>query len=479
MIKRIFSLALVMATAAAFIPYVVAGELEDAKPEVSFYAMQRMRYESMNNYFDANDNINDRLDFWTSRTLVGMKTMLARDVWSKVELQHVGSFGNQTPQRSDVYSFAGPVFQNWDRNQTFNGAKQNEVELYRAEVGMDKIGGSNFSVALGRQEYTVGNNLIFGNEPFYNGTVFDGLTGSYQFKSWKLTGIYFVTQERQDVASSNPAFGNFNPVPGNEDQKVGGFDGYLTLNDGENDNWGDIQPYIYYFKDGNRDFSLHLEETVYGAWWGRHAKTVEKVKANPMNWGIEIAVEDGSELKNPGTNATDSFTGWIAEGNFGWNFLSHDRIIHRPEVGFIMTPGDDNLTNSDGIGWSEKFGDIHCRFGCADFFEASPSNFFAGITATWVGYTIMTNPGRHMGYVKYWDFKPTEDMIKTSTTGPKTHVYDYGTELDLGYSYGYTANVKLFATVAQFMPDRGVTGSASAPQDTIERIYGGLWLKFH
>ena len=83
MTRRILYSALSLALAIAFVPSAVAGDLESADPDTKFYAAQRTRYESGNNYFDGDDDNNDRYNFWATRTVIGMKTMLARDVWSK------------------------------------------------------------------------------------------------------------------------------------------------------------------------------------------------------------------------------------------------------------------------------------------------------------------------------------------------------------------------------------------------------------
>lgn len=476
MTRRILASALTLATMAALLPSIFAGQLEDAEPEINFYAMQRTRYESFNNYLDADDDDHDRLDFWATRTLVGMKTMLARDVWSQVEIQHIGTLGNQFPERSLTTSFGIPILQNVDPNLGLYVDQENNIQLYRAIVGMNDIGGSGLGLALGRQEFTVGGNLVFGNEPFYNGTVFDGLTGWYKWTPLTLRGSYFITQERSDPATRQ--FGN---TAGNEDQRVWGFDATIPLGDGEGNNWGDVAGYVFMMDDGQRDPAAKLEETVYGAQWGRDAYTVDAVKANPMTWSIEIAIQDGEELTNPGDpndGDTDDFSGWIAEGFFGWNFLSHDRIIHRPAVGFITVAGDDDLTDEDFTGFSPWFGDAHCRIGCTDFFTVGFNGFDAGITATWAGYTIMTNPGRHKAFVKYWQFVPTEDSVRVSSgSGGTVDIEDYGTEIDVGYSYGYSENARLFFTYANFSPDEGLVGSNN-PDDSIERIYGGLNLKF-
>ncbi len=486
MTRRIVSSALALVMAAAFVPFIFAGQLEDAKPEINFYGMHRLRYESGDNYFDFNDAVNDSYSFWPTRTLIGMQTMLARDVWAKVEVQNFGSFGNQSPDRSAVTMNGFPAVQNLDGVLDDQGDHNSDISIYRAIVGLDKIGGSSFSAAFGRQEYTVGGSMIFGSEPFYNGTVFDGLTGWYDFDSWKLRGVYFVTQERNDPSDDDFFSGTF----GNEDVTVYGFDATLPLGDGEGNNWGDVQPYIYMKDDGQEvadpnfsggGFGAHLEEMVYGAWWGRDVDTVALAKANPMSWGIEIAIQDGDELNATDPNQTDDFSGWMMEGNFGWNFLSHDRIIHRPAVGFISQAGDDDTTDSDITGWSSWWGDIHCRFGCADWFSSNFESFGAGITGMWAGYTVMTNPGRHKAWLKYWSFSPTEDSVDDGNPATSDDVDDYGTEIDLGYTYGYSANTKLFFNLAQFSPDDGLIDLVSSTpnhDDEVLRLYGGLYLKF-
>lgn len=487
MTRRILSSALALALVAAFAPSVIAGELEKADPEINFYAMQRTRYDSVNNYTDFEDTSvtanNDRWNIWGTRTLVGMKTMLARDVWSKVEIQHIGTFGQSTPQFSEAGTFPqdSVLFQSFDGTGDDREHRENDVELFRAVVGMNDIGGSGLGLAIGRQYFKIGSGLIFDDEAFYAGTSFDGITGWYDWESWKLRGSYFVIQENNDEA--NP----FNNEFGSEDVFVWGFDGTVPFDDGESNTWGDAEGHIFFLND--QEMNSNREDMVIGASWIREVHTIEAVQDNPMTWGIEIDVQSGEEDISA-TEERDT-SGSIAEGWFGWNFVSNDRFIHRPEVGILRTSGDDDQEDDlDEIeGYRPWFGSEHCRLGCADFFTTGThlgqntdfDSNGSGITGTWLGYTFMTNPGRHKAWARYWNFAPTEDSVK-QTTGVTEDIDDFGTEIDLGYSYGYSANARFFFTYAQFSPDDGLTNDGNPAtedhDDAVERIYGGLYLKF-
>jgi hypothetical protein len=487
---------LAVAIVALAAPAALAGNLEKADPEIKFWAANRTLYDSGQNYLDLEDSGdpggNDDYAWFRTRTMLGMKAKLARNVTASFALQNVSVFGNQSATRSMTTMDGHPYFSNLDGTES-------ETEIYTARMTLDRLFGSGFGAAVGRGEYKVGGNLIFGNDHFYSGNVFDGLIGWYEWDSWTLRGSYFITEERNDPSSAFFAGDANNPAPGdegfgNEDATVLGLDATFNLG-GENGNWGDLDVYTYCMYDG-LEANLHEQMMIFGGQWARKVKTVEKAEANPWAWNIELAIEDGEfgeqdpDPNNPGlTGDTFDFSGWIMEGELGYNFIQNGHILHKPRIGFIAVPGDDDMTDDDFTGYRAWYGDIHCRFGCADLFGASPfSGGFgtgfatefdnAGFLGTNIGYTGMTNPGRHAWWVTYWNFAPMEDEVEGP--GGKVDIEDFGTEIDLGYSYGYSENVRMFFSVAQLSPDDGLSDWYGTTQDdAITRMYGGLFMKFH
>ena len=114
-----------------------------------------------------------------------------------------------------------------------------------------------------------------------------------------------MTQEGNDEAN------DFNEDFGSEDETVWGFDGTIPFDDGEENNWGDVQ--IFAFNRYNGEAFNNRESMVYGAHWGRNTHTVKGVQANPMTWGIEIDVQSGEFDANGGNEQFDT-SGSIIEG---------------------------------------------------------------------------------------------------------------------------------------------------------------------
>src|SRR5262249_45005240 len=118
--------------------------------------------------------------------------------------------------------------------QSFATSPEN-TSLYKGAVTLDHFIGKNFSLTVGRQEHMEGTGLIFGNEEFYNGTVYDGLDGEWKFKHWELTGVAFVINEAF-AGGVTPA--PFNPATslcvscGSEDTRVWGATGHLHFGGG-------------------------------------------------------------------------------------------------------------------------------------------------------------------------------------------------------------------------------------------------------
>src|SRR5207247_1197453 len=158
-------------------------------------------------------------------------------------------------------------------------------------IKLNKIRGSDLSLTLGRQEYEFGTGLILGNEDYYNGIVHDGIKGQWNFGSWDLTGLYFLTTERNDFANS--AFTGF----GSDDS------------------------------DNPLDWNVEI--------------AFQRGSAS-------------SDIDGDGENDRLHLSGNIVDASIGYNFGGGDSV-HRVHVGFLRESGDDDVTDNDFNGWNRLF----------------------------------------------------------------------------------------------------------------------------
>lgn len=447
---------LLIAVAILAVAYVAppAKAGEPAEGMFTVHGQIRDRYENFNNYFDGDDDNPDRLAFWATRALVGVSGSLTDSVWVAIDIQNVGTFGDRNPAGS-LATFAPAPFQNFDGDFNTFGTSPNDTSLYRAVIGLNEIGGSGLSVTLGRNNKTVGGGLILGDEPFYNGNVFDGIDGTWKFDNWDIGAFAFTTSERNDIAGVG--------LPGNEDQKLTG----VTANFGLA--WdSNLEVYAVNAKDGLA-INDKPDFTTIGGHWGRHT---------PDNggwmWDVQLAIQNG---EGTDFNTGDDFDIKGSIFDFSGGYTWANGVNHTIFGGGIIQSGDDDLTDDSDDSWHALVPTTHGRFGNADFFGGNFNIAGSGITAYHVGYAISGGENdRHKGYIKFWGIMPTEDSIDF---GPGSFdIEDFGTEIDLGYTYKYDDALKLFVAVSELMPDDGLTGGGGAPDDSLMRIYGGATISF-
>ena len=422
----------------------------------SVHGQLRDRYENFNNYTDFADTEDDDLDpntpdnndrhaFWATRALIGIDGHLTDGVWVAIDIQNVGTFGDRDPVGSGA-TFGTGMDQNFE-----NGVSESDTSLYRAVIGLNEIGGSNLSVTIGRNNKTVGGGLILGDEPFYNGNVFDGIDGTYKFENWSLGGFRFVADENNDPANAG--------VPGHEDTYLTGVTAGFGLP------WeSNLEVYVVNVYDGEAA-NFKPEFNTIGGMWSRDAKE------GGWDWMLQLAVQSGDATNAAGTEF--DIAGSVVDLNGGYTWANG--VSHSIFGGLIAQSGDDDTTDDSFDAWHAIAPTTHGRFGNADFFGAEFGVMDSGITAFHVGYAIADDDDRHKGWVKLWNFSPTEDSIETGASNP-VEIEDFGTEIDLGYSYKYGDVVKLFAAVAQLSPDDGLTGGGA--DDGVMRFYAGATVMF-
>ena len=190
--KVLLGCLLALVAALLFVPATVADEHEDKK--ISVHGEVRARWEYLDNYTDFTDSddgsFNDSFDFVPYRVRVGVKGEFTKNVSAYIEIQNHGAFGDSYPLPV-AQSPQDPIAQNLRGSYGTN-----ETVLYQGYIDMDEIGGTNLSLKIGRQEHTLGNELLMGDADFYNGHSFDGFRATLDYERWDLDVFFYTIAER-------------------------------------------------------------------------------------------------------------------------------------------------------------------------------------------------------------------------------------------------------------------------------------------
>jgi len=440
-----------------------AARAQDADKKFEVNGDLRIRYDRLDNYFDFDNGADDLFSFFPYRARVGVTGQLQDNVEVVLQIQNIGSAGNQSP----VQGLTFPPFQQFDGDGTTAGGRRGETSLYQGKVILNKVAGEDLSITLGRQEFSFGNGLIIGNEEFYAGNVFDGAKGVWTQGPWNLTGFFFKVAERQDPA--NGSFPNFGSVDANMYGLVWDLNLPKSLP-------GTLEAYVIRYSDSD-EASFRLNFFTFGGHWWRTVRTKADVSDLPFDWNAELAVQRGN-AHDPATDAALHLKdGYICSDSFGWNFASGG-AIHRVFGAYLRQSGDDDVPDNTIKGWIPLFPTTHGLFGNADFFDSNFGQNEASIQALSLGYNLNVDEGKHMFGARIWKFQPVEDRVLFVAGGTKDKIKDFGKELDLTYDFMYSKQVTLSAGFAVLKPADGLTGGGLAADDKVERAWGQVNVKF-
>ncbi len=448
--KRLFALGVLAAGALlAAVPALADDHEATGEEEKRFHihGEVRVRGEYTENFFDLEDDEtiseggDDEFGFWPYRVRIAADGQLAENVRGYVELQGAGFLGNEIPQKSDDFP----------PDQAFEVDDQDDINLYQGFLELQKIGGSNFSARIGRQEHTYGTELLLGDNDFYAGASFDGGRGWWATDRYEVNLLYYKIFESNQVQGCG-----FCTDGSSEDQNLFG----ATLDWKIAEDAGTFGAYLLRFQD--------LESN--SAWWdvgARFARMPEKDK--PFDWNVELVFQNGEAF----TGLVD-VKGFAAEGWFGYSFGGGGR--HRVHVGGLIASGDDGTDPTDLEDFIPLFEDNHAynRLGDADFFTVT------NITDWNAGYKFTSANEKHGFAAAFHKFTMTEELGANpvnSFFGPSPFVLgedDLGTEVDLKYSYMFAENTKLSVGVANLAP-----GDAfGADPDDVLRVYAQARVRF-
>ena len=439
----------VLAGVLAGTTFVPARAEDDAENKFEFNGDVRARYEYLSNYTDLQDTdsatgaFSDSFGIAPYRVMIGMTGNFAKNVTAHVDLQYTGHFGDEfNPSKDNPFfgTFPGPAGQG---DAAYQFATQG-VQLYQGWLDIGKIGGSDFSVRVGRGEHTYGTELFLGDNDYYSGQSFDGVRGMWQHGASDLNFFYYKISE-------NNCFGPCFGVDTSADSNLWGATYDWTFK-----TMGTVGGYVLEAQDLGGDGPVFFPDSnimTVGARWNRGMMTGDKL--NMFDWNIEYAIQDG-DGGGPFGGPETKIKSWVGEGWFAFNFNageSHGRV----HIGTLMTSGDD-FTSADVEEFFTLYGDFHAnnRFGDVDWVDQfGPSN----LTDYNIGYQHWF--GNHSVMVAYHMFQETE-----SNGAAEDKI---GDEIDLEYAYKYSKNVTFTVMLGQASPNDKFFGFATDP---VQRMSG-------
>lgn len=415
-----------------------------------FHGDVLVRSDYFENY-DFNDALaaDDNFGIWPYRVRAGMDVDFQNDVRAMIQFQTAQEFGTSGTNffpGDPRFFFATPT----------SGTE--DVNLYQGFVELNKIGGSNFSARIGRQEHTFGTELLMGDNDFYTGQSFDGGRLMWGWDRFDLNAFYYKIVETNAVPVSISG--------GSNDTNFSG----LTV-DWVFENWGDFDAYLLWLQA----LAIESSRATYGARWGRMIESSNDVSDNPFDWNIEAAFQSG-DTGNPPTE-TD-LSGDLVEGWFGWNWNHDGGGRSRVHIGAVMASGDDPTTGAENEAFNPLFQDAHAhnRLGNLELissnglFSVSPTT--TNIDDLNLGYEYWSSEGRHgLGVAFHW-LKLNEEVAVPGGTDD-----DIGQAIDAWYDFKYNDNVAIEIGASTLLPgdlpDRipAVAGSADDPLRTWAQVH--------
>jgi len=452
----------ILALAAGMIVVPVQAADDDGDKKFKVHGEIRSRWVYLENATDLTDSddpgdaFDDTLSFIPYRVRIGVSAEFAKNVSGYVEIQNTGNFGNESPQRG-FQSSIGQGNVNID---------DSEIDLYQAWIAMREIGGTNLSLRLGRQELVMGTELFIGDNDYYNGQTFDGLTGDWEFENWTLHFGALTIEDR------NLNFG----------VDCGAFAGSSCRDDNVElysvgssfDLGGDmdmiLEPYLLYYRDGSGTSGVDPAGNPGAKVYTIGARFVRDLALDDdrlIDWNAELAFQTGdvdvNGVNNSGGTGTD-LSAYIFEGWIGFNFGDED-LHHRFSAGYLATSGDDDFGDDDNEAFFPLFGDMHAnnRLGNIDFggMELSgvigaiapglaPPGLDTGIEDISIAYNGVM--GNHTWLVAIHILTAAEIDPAFFSIGPRAFDDELGEVFDIAYGYTYSKNLSFAIEASTFSP---------------------------
>jgi hypothetical protein len=462
-------------------------EVLPPEKNLAFKGGIRLRGEAEENFVDFGSEVlgtdDDSGYFMPYRAQLGMLGRLPKDIYGFIDLQAWGWFGNTAHKNQRPFPGQG--------DDEFSSTDAN-VDLFQAWIKMDKIGGTNSELILGRSKVALDREFLLGDLDFYNGTSHDGFRYRWANDDNAIDGFWYVLE-----AWNVPGLGEIG--------EVGQYNSNLVGAHWTNTGWidgGDVSAYLYYnnFPQENLSDDGSIDMFTVGARTGKHRRG-----ESGFIWNAELAGQFGTIAKAivvPDTADADIMA-YGAEGMFGYNFSKS--ADHEVFGRMYYASGDDDPTDDKNEVFNPLFQDFHNRLGIAD---AVPNTNIASFS---IGYNF--RKGAHRLGVELFDFAlvatESQDQFDygfgfesrvghgpfqtlgacsqfvvsfecggRAVTGTGSDDKGIGQEFDILYDYHYSKHLKFNVGMAFFMPGEAIKVNNGGNDDTAHRIYAQAVLNF-
>jgi hypothetical protein len=463
--KFIFMFLLAAAVAGAF-TFALAQDTQGEEKKFVIHGEVRQRADYIDNWSDFDSDFSDSALFFPYRARIAAEGHFSKDVIGYAEFQTFGLWGDTDPVRGRT----GFTFPNIDQNYQDNfsnatsGTWNNNVHLYQGWIALNNIGGSKFSLKIGRQEVVKGSEMLLGDLDFYSGISHDGMVGSFNNDSFGLDLWWTRPLQHTDTTILDPGPPEVSfDVPTHESQNFyGGWVDFKKI-----PNKIGVSVYLMYFEQGQT--TTNLDGFAFYTIGARANKEAEAGK-NGFAWNAELAFQSGDFTIGPDINDTGDVSASAFEGMFGYN-LNAGGNDHLFQIKYVMATGNKDTADPDfdpakDEAFHPLFQDFHMRYGLSDAFTLSD------LTALSLGWNMTKK--NHIVGVDYWMYELTEDVDIAGSSKS-----DLGSELDAWYKFQYNPNTQIMGGLVYFMPGDVIEASTiNNTSDPGLRLVGNLRLRF-
>lgn len=440
----------------------LAGDAADVK--VTGSVLERL--ELVNNATNFDGDVYDRVDGVLSRVRLGFDASLADGVSARVVLQNYGTWGD------DLFSPVGGAID----------GDEDDIEVYEAFIKLDTVmpfegsGGKDIplTIAIGRMEITLGDEMLLGDDSRYDGNSFDAVHLTTDTGDGLLLGLVLASVTEGDAVDMSAAAGSAVFAPGSvsgeevdtylfglygtyKGVKDTTIDGYVLVRD--RNGTGDDLTFA-----GDPAIVDELRYTL-GA---RYVGKFEIAEKQELEVKGEIAAQFGDQGADGDISAFggELVVGWTPnKGAPEWETCI--------ALNLAYASGDDDGTDDEDGRFDPLYGDVDGRLGKADYLILSNVLAYGlEVTTKPKGESGKVNLG--LGFLMATAVEEDDTMAGGQAGVPGDDAIL--TEVDVWAGYKVTDNLSLEAGVCYIMPDDYLTGGGQ--DDEVTRIFLEASLKF-
>ena len=438
----------------------------------------RLRGELEDNYQDYNNDggfsdpavpggklDDDTAEYFPYRIRLAFEGTFTENLFGQMELQ-VGDLFGQDDEKAGLYE-----------TEDHDG----ELVLYTGFIHWNRIAGTDWNMRFGRQEFTQGNEFLFGDADYYNGVSFAGVRVAWDGEPVRFEFLWAQTGEHLGERIDSNLF-------------VVSLTG--TVDRG--DEWSFYSSWIVEEEDSSGRNTMNL--LTIGARWTRW-----EGEGSHLIWNAELAYQDGrvgnpeiviEDLLAPDYGALTGATGddvytvaWGGEGAFGYHW-DRGESNHKFYGHVYWASGDKDGDNEDES-FRPLFQDLHKRLGRADIVQGTNilsyglawegefgEKHVAGVDlmAFMINEPVVDdtclalgagnfplNPADNLrvncyldpdGGFQGWFIPATSRLSGADRKGDED---DLGQEIDLWYTYHMTEHLSFGAEFSAFFPGDAIT----------------------